>query len=94
MGLMSETEMQTAEPLIPGSRHFRSWFCYWKILKGINHRVFIKFWKDWPKQKAEHYVLRSTNLFILFGIRKNCHSCGKNLSFYSFMKGVYLPICA
>jgi hypothetical protein len=30
--------------------------------------------------------LRSTDLLILFGIRKNCHSGGRNLLLYLFMK--------
>jgi hypothetical protein len=33
-----------------------------------------------------HYVLRCRNLLIIFGIRKNCHSNGKNILFYMFIK--------
>jgi hypothetical protein len=32
-----------------------------------------------------HYVLRSTNLLTVFGMRKNCQSSGMNLLLYLFM---------
>jgi len=44
------------------------------ISKGVNHQVFIRFWQNWSKQELKRYVQRVRNLFILFGIRKNCHS--------------------
>jgi len=31
-------------------------------------------------------VLRSTNLFIVYGRKKNCHSSWKNLLLYLFIK--------
>jgi hypothetical protein len=35
---------------------------------------------DWVvSYNRRHYILRSTNLLILFGKRNNCHSSGKNL---------------
>lgn len=34
------------------------------------------------------YNLRSTNIFILFEIRKNCHSSGKNVLFYLVIRRV------
>jgi hypothetical protein len=34
------------------------------------------------------YVLRSTNLLIVFGMGKNCHSSGRNLLLYLYMKSV------
>jgi hypothetical protein len=33
-----------------------------------------------------HYILRSTNLFLVFGIRKNFYSSGGNIFLYLFMK--------
>jgi hypothetical protein len=38
--------------------------------------------------KAGDYVLRYTNLFVLYGIRRNCHSNGRNLLLYKFIKQV------
>jgi hypothetical protein len=35
-----------------------------------------------------HYVLRSTKLLIVFGIRKNCQSSGRNLLLYLFIRRV------
>jgi hypothetical protein len=31
------------------------------------------------KAGVKYYVLRYTNLFVLYGIRRNCHSTGRNL---------------
>jgi hypothetical protein len=33
-----------------------------------------------------HYVLRSTSLLIVFGIRKICQSSGRNPLFYLFIR--------
>jgi hypothetical protein len=35
-----------------------------------------------------HYILKFTNLLILFGIRKNCHSSGSSLLLYLFIERV------
>jgi hypothetical protein len=43
---------------------------------------------EWLKQKLKDYILRSTNILILFGIRKNCHRNERNLLLYLFMKRV------
>jgi hypothetical protein len=59
-----------------------------KSQNSINHQVFIKFWQNSFKQEVIHYFLRSTNLLILFGIRKNCHSSGRNLFLCLFIKRV------
>jgi hypothetical protein len=36
---------------------------------------------------VKHYVLRYTNLLVVYGIRRNCHSSGRNL-LYQFIKRV------
>jgi hypothetical protein len=51
------------------------------------NQVLIKFQQNSSEQDAIHYVLRSRNLLILFGIRKNCH-CGSNPSLYLFLNCV------
>jgi hypothetical protein len=38
------------------------------------------------------YVLRYTNLFVLYGIQRNCHSSGRNLLLYQFIKRVIRSI--
>jgi hypothetical protein len=35
---------------------------------------------------VKHYVSRYTNLFILYGISRNCHSNGRNLLLYQFIR--------
>jgi hypothetical protein len=40
------------------------------------------------KAGVKHYVLRYTNLFVLYGIRRNCHSSGRNILLYQFIKRV------
>jgi hypothetical protein len=47
-----------------------------------------KFGIHLSKHMVIHYVLRATNILTVFGIRKNCHSCGRKLLFYLFMKMV------
>jgi hypothetical protein len=40
-----------------------------------------------------HYIMKFTNLLILFGIRKNSYSSGRNVLLYLFIKGVInLPL--
>jgi hypothetical protein len=38
------------------------------------------------KAGVKHYILRYTDLFVALGIRRNCHSSGKNLLLYQFTK--------
>jgi hypothetical protein len=38
------------------------------------------------KAGVKHYILRYTDLFVVFGIKRNCHSSGRNLLSYQFMK--------
>jgi hypothetical protein len=37
---------------------------------------------------VKHYILRYIDLFLLYGIRRNCHSSGRNLLLYQFIKRV------
>jgi hypothetical protein len=39
------------------------------------------------KAGVKHYILRYTDLFVLYEIRRNCHSSGRNLLLYQFPKG-------
>jgi hypothetical protein len=40
------------------------------------------------KAGGETLYLRYTDLFVVFGIRRNCHSSGRDISFYQFIKRV------
>jgi hypothetical protein len=42
---------------------------------------------EFIKAEVKHYILRYIDLFLLCGIRKNCHSNGRNLLLYQFIKG-------
>jgi hypothetical protein len=43
---------------------------------------------NWLHQEVKRYFLRYTNLFVLYVIRKNYHSSGRNLVLYQFIKRV------
>jgi len=59
-----------------------------KTWKVIYHQVLIKFRQNWSKQEVVRYVLWSTNLLILTGIWKICHSSGRNLLLYLLKRKV------
>jgi hypothetical protein len=64
-----QTETDTAEPLVPGLK------LQLKIWKGINHQVLMVFRQNSSRQGVIiHYVLRSTNLLILFGTGRNARA--------------------
>jgi hypothetical protein len=48
----------------------------------MNLQILVIFLQNWSKQEVIHYVLRSTNVLNLFGIRKNYQSSGTNLLLY------------
>jgi hypothetical protein len=53
---------------------------------NVNGQEFIKFLQNSSKQEVKHCVLRTISLLILFRIRKNYYSSGKNLLLYIFIK--------
>jgi hypothetical protein len=57
-------------------------------LKSYKSQVLIRFQLNGSKQEVKRYVLRYINLFVLYGIRRNCHSSGRNLLLYQFIKRV------
>jgi hypothetical protein len=79
-------DIHMAEPLLPESGLLK-----WKLLleswKVVNPQVLIRFWPNWSKLGVKHYILRYTDLFVLYGIRRNCRSSGRNLLLYQFKKG-------
>jgi len=73
--------MHTAELLVPEATCFEIETDI-ENSKDINHQVLIIFEHSWSKLEVNYYILRSVDLLILFQIRKNCHSSGRNLLLY------------
>ena len=53
-----------------------------KNKKDRNHQVLVKSQQNWWKQHVELFAVRSTNLTILFGIRRNCLRSGRSQSLH------------
>jgi hypothetical protein len=66
-------DIHTAEPLVPEPSLVEVEIAIGK-LKVINPQVLIRFRPNLSKQGVKHYVLRYTDLFIPYGIRRNFHS--------------------
>jgi hypothetical protein len=61
--------------------------------KNINRQVPFKILWTCFKHAIKHYVLRSINSLILFGIRKNCLSSERNLLLQQFTSSqIKLPV--
>jgi hypothetical protein len=54
-------------------------------LKKCNHQLLFKFWQNWFKQEAKHYILKSINSSNMFEIRKNFLSNQRSLLLYQFI---------
>jgi hypothetical protein len=54
--------------------------------KKYKSPVLIKFLQNWFEQEVKHYILRSINSLILFGIRMNCLSSEGSLLLYQFTR--------
>lgn len=64
-----------------------------EIWKDTNYQLLTKFLADMITQEVKRYVPMSTNLLILFGITKNCHSSRRNLLLYLCIRmATKLPI--
>ena len=72
-----QTEIHTAEPIVPEPSAFEFEMAFEKLKRhkspGIDHIPV-----EWLNQWVEQIALRSINLLILFGIRKNCLSSGRS----------------
>jgi hypothetical protein len=83
-----EMDIHTAEPLVPeepslvkveiATGKFKSY-----KFSGTD-QILAELFKV---GRVKHHVLRYTNLFVLYGIRRNCHSSGRYL-LYQFIKRV------
>jgi hypothetical protein len=76
-----------AEPLVPESSIVEVEIAIGK-LKSYKSLGTDQISAELNKGGVKHYVLRYTNLFVLHGIRRNCHRNGRNLLLYKFIKRV------
>jgi hypothetical protein len=80
-------DIHTAEPLVPEPNLVEVEIAIGNMKSykspGTDH-ILAKL----IKAGGEHYILRYTDLFVLYGIRRNCHSSGRNLLLYRFIKRV------
>jgi len=78
--------MHIAKPLVHKHNSFEAKTATkklkWYKSPGTDH------WQNWSKQQVMHYVLISTNLLILYGLRKNCHCSGRNVLLYLLIERV------
>jgi hypothetical protein len=79
-----QIEIHAAEPLVPEPSSSQVEIATEKLKKykspGIDQIL-----AEPIQAGGKHYVLRSTNLLIVFGIRKNCQRNGRNLLLYLYL---------
>jgi len=85
------TEIHTAEPIVPNPSTFAFGMDFEKLKRHIPPSIG-QFQAEWLKQWVEQIALRSINLSILFGIRKNCLKGGRSRSLYLFIRRVIKQI--
>jgi hypothetical protein len=74
-------DIHKAEPLVPEPSPV-------KVEIATEIWVLISFWPKESKQEEKHHSLRYTHFLVLYGIRRTCHSNGRNLLLYQFLKWV------
>jgi hypothetical protein len=82
-----QMDIHTAEPLVPEPSLVEVEIAIGK-LKSYKSQVLIIFRLNLSKQGLKYYITRYTDLFVLYGIRRNCHSSGRNLLLYQFIRRV------
>jgi hypothetical protein len=78
-------DIHTAEPLMPEPSLVEVEISIGK-LKSYKFLGIDQIPAELIKAGMKHYVLRYADLFVVYGIRRNCHSSGKNLLLYQFIK--------
>jgi hypothetical protein len=76
-----QMDIHTAEPLVPEPSLVEVEIAIGK-LKSYKSPGTDNIPTKFIKAGLKHYVLRYTDLFVLYGIRRNCHSSGRNLLLY------------
>jgi hypothetical protein len=82
-----QMDMHTADPLVPEPSLIELEIAIGK-LKSYKSPGTHQILTELIKAGVKRYVLRYTNLFVLYGIRRKCHSSGRNLLLYQFIKRV------
>jgi hypothetical protein len=82
-----QMDIHTAEPLVPEPSLVEVEIAIGK-LKLYKSPGTDQIPAELIKAGGKRYILRYTNLFVLYGIGRNCHSSGRNLLLYQFMKRV------
>jgi hypothetical protein len=82
-----QMDIHTAEPLVPEPSLVEVEIVIGK-LKSYKSPGTDQILAELIKAGVKHYILRYTDLFVLYGIRRNCHSSGRNLLLYKFRKRV------
>jgi hypothetical protein len=80
-------DIHTAEPLVPEPSLVEVEIAIGK-LKSYKSLGTDQIPAELIKAGVKCYVLRYTNLFVLYGIRRNCLRNGRNLLLYQFVKKV------
>jgi hypothetical protein len=80
-----QIDIHTAEPLVPEPSLDEVEISIAK-LKSCKSPGTDNIPHELIKAGVKHYIPRNTDLFVVFGIRRNCHSSGRNLLFYQFTK--------
>ena len=80
-----QTEIHTAEPLLPEPSAFEFELAFEK-LKITYHQVLVKSQQNCLRQRVKQFATRSINLLFLFRIRRNCLRSGKSQSLYLFIR--------
>jgi hypothetical protein len=81
-------DIYMAKPLVPEPSLIKVEIAIWKLKSYKSPGTD----QSWSKQRVKHYILRYKDLFVLYGIRRNCHSSGRNLLLYQFIKRVIILI--
>jgi len=71
-----QTEIHTAAPIVPKPSTFEFQMAFEKLKRHKSPSI-AQIPAEWLKQLVEQIALRSINLLILFGIRKNCLRSGR-----------------
>jgi len=79
--------MHTAEPLVPRPSSVKIKVTIEKP-KRYKSPGIDQILAELIQAGGDSYVMKSRNLLILFGIRNNCHTSGRNLLSYVFIKRV------
>jgi len=84
---VSSTEIHTAKPLVPELSSFGVKMAIEKLKRHKSPGI-DQIPAELIKARVEQFTLRSINLLLLFGIRRNCLRCGRSRSLYLSIKRV------